>query len=337
MRAPDARPSEVFHPGERHLQDLTGARAHMAAAGPRLIRDHLPEQHRLFFAEQPFVLLGALEDGWPWATIAAGAPGFVTSPDAQTLVLAWRPSPRDPVAKSLRAGSELGLLGIELATRRRNRVNGTVVQRSEGGLEVHVKQSFGNCPQYIQAREVEATSASDGSAGEHAGEEDARPSEGPALSSAAKELITRADTMFIASATPASAPGDASSGVDVSHRGGKPGFVRVRETPHGTELLFPDFRGNFFFNTLGNLILLPRAGLLFLDFRTGEVLTLTGTAEVLFEGPELDAFAGAERLVRVVVRRGVWLDPIPLRFGPPRAASQLAGTGSWARVGSGSQ
>ena len=71
--------------------------------------------------------------------------------------------------------------------------------------------------------------------------------------------------------------------VDVSHRGGKPGFVRVGDD--GT-LTIPDFVGNFLFNTLGNLLLNPRAGLVIADFGTGDMLFLSGVTEIVWSGPE---------------------------------------------------
>jgi predicted pyridoxine 5'-phosphate oxidase superfamily flavin-nucleotide-binding protein len=331
----DSARGETFHPGERALQERTGVREQMATFEGRVIRPELPEQHRAFYAQLPFVLLGALDrDGFPWATIAVGTPGFVSSPNAHELRIAWPRAPGDPAADAIGVGSDLALLGIELATRRRNRVNGTVLALTPEVLSVRVKQSFGNCPQYIQAREVAAIrerARPDQLDGPAKAETSVPGAEGAVLSARAVQLVTAADTLFIASATPPSAASaaDSSRGVDVSHRGGKPGFVRVRRTSQGSELLFPDFRGNFFFNTLGNLALLPRAGLLFIDFATGDVLTLTGHAEVLWDGPELEAFAGAERLVRVVVQRSVWLAPVPLRFGRPSYARQLANTGYW--------
>ena len=65
----------------------------------------------------------------------------------------------------------------------------------------------------------------------------------------------------------------AAYGADISHRGGRPGFVRV----DGDVLTIPDFRGNRYFNTLGNLIAEPRASLLFVDFETGDLLQLQGS------------------------------------------------------------
>ena len=66
-------------------------------------------------------------------------------------------------------------------------------------------------------------------------------------------------------------------------------------------LVFPDFTGNFHFNTLGNLLLNPRAGLLFINFKRGDLLYLTGTAEVIWDSDEIRAFAGAERLLRFYI------------------------------------
>jgi len=221
----------------------------------------------------------------------------------------------DPAAAGLATGAAVGLLGIELETRRRNRMNGTVTRADKSGFAVRVEQSFGNCPKYIQARKpvfVAEPSL------------DAAPpvrAEGAILSASAAELVRGADTFFIATA---------SEGVDVSHRGGKPGFVRVAEQDGHTVLTSPDFSGNFYFNTLGNLLLNPRAGLVFVDFASGGLLSLTGEADTLWDGPELAAFAGAERLLRFRVTEGVWIEPAaPLRWSAPEPAPQLAATGSW--------
>jgi predicted pyridoxine 5'-phosphate oxidase superfamily flavin-nucleotide-binding protein len=203
----------------------------------------------------------------------------------------WTAWPRrgDPLCGGLALGADLGLLGIEPATRRRNRMNGTVVVLDEAGFEVRVDQSFGNCPQYIQARSPRWVERAP-----------AEPVElGPRLDAAAGRLIARADTLFIASAAPG-------AGADVSHRGGRPGFIHVEIDQDRTVLTFPDFRGNFFFNTLGNLVAHPKAGLLFVDYATGDVLQVTGRATIVASGPEVEAFAGAQRMVRIEVDAGVW-------------------------------
>jgi uncharacterized protein len=311
-----------YHAGEIAAQERAGTRVVSERMGRKMIRDHMPDQHRELFATLPYLVVGTLDArGQPWASMLVGPPGFVASPDEHTLAIRAAPLPEDPAAANIAAGAPIGVLGIELHTRRRNRANGTVVAVDGDTLHVLVEQSFGNCPQYIQARapvDVVAPTAPRG-----------HRSEGPHLSPGAAAIVRAADTFFIATAAGATA-GDPRRGVDVSHRGGRPGFVRVSDTGPATTLTIPDFSGNNAFNTIGNLGLEPRAGLLFLDFATGDVVTITGTVEVVWDGPELARFAGAERLLRVAVTGGAWIpSAVPLRWSPAQQARQLAGLGSW--------
>jgi predicted pyridoxine 5'-phosphate oxidase superfamily flavin-nucleotide-binding protein len=194
-------------------------------------------------------------------------------------------------------------------------MNGTVVAIDERGFELRVDQSFGNCPKYIQARAARWVDAGP------AASESRR--EGHRLSPAASALVAQADTLFIASAAPG-------YGADVSHRGGKAGFVRVQHAGETTVLTVPDFAGNLFFNTLGNITAHPQAGLLFIDHETGETLQLTGHASIVASGPEVDAFAGAQRLLRVEIDEGRWgARRLPLRWSTAEFAPQLAATGHW--------
>ncbi len=211
------------------------------------------------------------------------------------------------------AGAPVGVLGIDLATRRRNRANGLLRSVTPEAITLDVTQSFGNCPQYIQTRFWHDADAEPGPV---------EPLRG--LDDKARTTIAAADTFFVASASGAGA--GAMGGVDISHRGGRPGFVGV----DGDTLLIPDFHGNGFFNTLGNLALDPRAALLFVDWSTGSLLHLSGKVEILW-GETLD-FPGAERLWRVSVdggwqRRGA----LPMRWSFGQYAPQLVRTGAWAR------
>lgn len=315
-----------FHPGEQALQARLGLSERMERSGRRVIRDFMPDQHRALFEKLPYLIAGSLDaERRPWASILVGAPGFVRSPDAWTLAIAARPAFGDPLADNLRDGADIALLGLELATRRRNRMNGKVHTATDGAFAVRVGQSFGNCPQYIQARGHRFIAEPGSIATPHPVHRlDAR------LSPAAASLIRRADTFFIATAASPSADGDPAYGVDVSHRGGKPGFVRVTDDDGAAVLTAPDFSGNMMFNTLGNIVLDPRAGLLFVDFDRGDLLSLTGRAEIIFEGPELARFAGAERLLQFRLDAGVLIEhALPLRWSAPLQAPQLAATGSW--------
>ncbi len=283
-------------------------RERIERSGRRMIRTFMPDQHREFFAQLPFLIVGSLDaQRRPWASMLAGPPGFMRSPDPHTLEIDAVPG--DLLGANLGADAPVGLLGIQLETRRRNRMNGTVIGLGDSGFTVRVRQSFGNCPQHIHPR-APVTLVEPIAAGAP------RP-EGPLLSAAATALITGADTFFIASASPAAQDGDAAEGVDVSHRGGQPGFVQVTGEEGRTVLTWPDFRGNFLFNTLGNLVVNPRAGVLFVDFTSGGLLSLTGETELVWEGPELEAIEGAERLLRLRVTEGTWIEhAVPLRWSP---------------------
>ncbi len=92
----------------------------------------------------------------------------------------------------------------------------------------------------------------------------------------------------------------------------------------------PDFAGNFFFNTLGNIAINPRASLLFIDFANGDLLYLAVTAAIVWDGPELQAFAGAQRLLRVRVQTARRLQAaLPLRWGAAQLSPALVHTGAW--------
>jgi hypothetical protein len=317
-----------FHEGERALQERVGVRERLETIGRKTIRRLMPDQHRELFEKLPYLLAGALDERRrPWATMLVGRPGFITSPDPATLRVAARPAAGDPLAHSFGRGEPVGLLGIELSNRRRNRMNGLITDTDAHGFTVKVGQSFGNCPKYIQLREpvfvVDPAVA--------AAPRPVLP-QGPLLSDEARTVIERADTFFIATAA---APGntDSAHGVDVSHRGGRPGFVRVGEQGGQTILTAPDFLGNFHFNTFGNLAVNPRAGVLFVDFASGGLLSLTGQAEVIWSGPERDAFPGAERLLRFAVEAGMWMPAaLPLRWSEAVLSPHLASTGTWADV-----
>lgn len=306
-----------WHRGEQILQEREGVAGRMAELGARIVRDFMPEQHRTFFAQLPFLVLGAVDEaGAPWASLIEGPAGFLHAPDARTLCVDALPHAPDPLAPLLVPGAAFGALGIELPTRRRNRANGLVSARDDRGLTLHVQQSFGNCPQYIQTRTVGPAI------------EAAHPPElqdlGPSLDDAARAQIMAADTFFVASYTD-----EPARAVDVSHRGGKPGFVRV----DGDVLTIPDFSGNLQFNTLGNLLLNPRAGLCFVDFERGDLVQLTGATELVFDGAELASFEGAERLWRCRVQRALRrVGALALRMRFSAYSPFSLRTGEWAAV-----
>jgi predicted pyridoxine 5'-phosphate oxidase superfamily flavin-nucleotide-binding protein len=276
-----------FHAGEQAIQRLVGVRERIELRGRAVIRDYMPEQHRAFFAALPFLVVGlADQNGHPWATTLSGPPGFMNSAEANLLAIkAWL-DPGDPLHSCIVDGAPVGGLGIELSTRRRNRVNGRIENCIIGeGFSIRVQQSFGNCPKYIQARSerppLRSRPAPESRMASHLGDSEV-------------DFVAEADTFFIASRSAQLDQVDSSQGLDVSHRGGRPGFVRVISS---NELCFPDYSGNLLFNTLGNLQADARAGLLFIDFQSGRTLHVIGRTRICWDVPERTRSAGAERLI----------------------------------------
>ncbi|PIQ28017.1 flavin-nucleotide-binding protein [bacterium (Candidatus Blackallbacteria) CG17_big_fil_post_rev_8_21_14_2_50_48_46] len=309
--------SDAFHAGERKIQAEYGLSEKMQAIGATVLRPFLPEQHRRFFETLPWVFLGAEDrEKFVWASLRIGSPGFVSTPNPRLLRIQSLPFVQDPLSE-LQVGQDLGILGLEFETRRRNRVSTQVVEAGPEELCLSVRQSFGNCPKYIQIRTLCPVSRNP---------VQAKCLDFNTLAPQQRELIENSDCFFIASVYQAG-KNLPSEGADLSHRGGKPGFVRVESQE---TLLFPDFSGNRFFNTLGNIVMDPRVGLLFLDFVSGDLLFLSGRAEIIGSGPELQAFQGAERLIRFRLARGRMLEKaLPWSWDLGEASPALAFTGSW--------
>ena len=306
------------------MQRRVGVADQMAERGRRGIRDHLIQQHRDFYPLLPYVVLGAVEpNGDVWATVRAGRKGFLASPTPHRLHVGIPRDPTDPADLGMDDGDPIALLGIDLTTRRRNRLNGVIRRNGIEGFEIGVEHSYGNCNQYIQLRDFTFTRDPykvPAEATEELGGLDDR----------ARALIARADTFFVASYVVAE---DGRRHVDVSHRGGRTGFVRVDDGV----LTIPEFAGNLFFNTLGNFLVNPKGGLVFPDFETGDLLQIAGEAEVLLDSPEIAAFQGAERLWRFTPRRVLYRPAaLPLRwdFAADGWSPNSLMTGSWEEAAS---
>lgn len=301
METIDASP---FHQGEMTIQSRLGLRDKMERFGQKVIRDHMPRQHQEFYGRLPYVFLGhADEDGWPWASMLHGSQGFMYSSSPKHLSVQATPLRGDPLASNIKVGMPVGVLGIELHTRRRNRLAAHVTVSDQACFKLQIDQAFGNCPKYIHPREaIYPVSAAPTAPVVEAFTE---------LDDSALALIGASDTFFVASYV-AEETGRPSDGVDVSHRGGDAGFVRVDSS---NLLTIPDYQGNNHFNTLGNFLQNPRAGLLFIDFDTGDLLMMTGKPSILWEVDELDQFPGAHRLWTFELDHGYRLKKaVPLRW-----------------------
>jgi predicted pyridoxine 5'-phosphate oxidase superfamily flavin-nucleotide-binding protein len=288
---------EPFHQGEREVQARAGTRARLEVAGRHLIRDHMPDQHRELFEKLPWMIVGVADaSGQPWATVVTGKPGFVST-TARSMRINSLPLMQDPARRALLPGARVGLLGLEPSTRRRNRMNGRLSTVSAGSMTIDVRQSFGNCPKYIRMRQHRY---------EIGGQAPVRVDLSPALDHEAMALIRQADTFFIATASGVRDL-DGAGGLDVSHRGGPAGFVDLDLADGRAVLTFPDFAGNGFFNTFGNLLQEPRAGLVFIDFARGHLLQLSALGLVGWDGVGPASPPATNRALTLTVTGGHWL------------------------------
>jgi predicted pyridoxine 5'-phosphate oxidase superfamily flavin-nucleotide-binding protein len=269
----------MFHQGELAMQRQAGVERVAAQVG-RNLHSWIPDEYAVFLRERPFVVTAGQDDGGRvWASLLVGGVGFAQVLDERRLLLAAAPAPGDPLEPPR---GRIGVLAIDFDARARIRVNGPA-KRTPDGIVVAVEEAFGNCPKYIQRRLPTARLETGPGQGWR---------DGADLTARQVDLVRAADTFFIASA-------HAQRGADASHRGGRPGFVEVASG--GRSLRFPDYSGNRMFQTLGNLAVDPRAGLLFIDWESGTALQLTGRARVVWDAGEVAARPGAERLVDVEI------------------------------------
>ncbi len=262
-----------FHEGELEAQKRAGESLTAASNSP-MIGNRIMSGAVQFIREQPMVVIGSRDaNGRLWSSILFGRPGFLDpAPDRRSLQInidAELQDPHDPLWTNINGSRQVGTLIIELATRRRLRINGQLTSAADSLLTIQVEESFANCPKYIQRRTIRFES----------GPTQDLCVEGEKISdrlqSQQRELIERADTVFVTSAHP-------TRGLDTSHRGGNPGFVEVLDDK---TLRIPDYQGNSMFNTIGNLLVDPRAGLLLPDFNGRSFLQATGTTEVVWAKP----------------------------------------------------
>jgi predicted pyridoxine 5'-phosphate oxidase superfamily flavin-nucleotide-binding protein len=268
----------IFHEGELEAH----RRAHeddIAARVSKVIKPIIIAGAVSFIRQQSMVIAGSEDEaGNVWASILYGRPGFLDpSEDAKRLRIHLDlalPQPNDPLLQNLKERPEVGLLAIELSTRRRLKINGPV-QRVGNTLSVDVAESYAICPKYIQKRDIQMLKEMDGSSG-------SLTRNGVALEEHHVEQIRRADTFFVASS-------HATYGPDVSHRGGRPGFVKVMEDG---AFRIPDFRGNSMLSSFGNFTINPNAGLVFTDYETRRMLQLTGKASLHWDQPDAEGETG---------------------------------------------
>lgn len=283
-----------FHAGELAVQKRTGEELQAKMNGT-LIKAEILGGALTFISRQSMIIIATHDrDGKPYPSIIFGQPGFLGAPDTGLLTIDLTkavPHMIEVLLENLHKDPRAGTLIIELESRRRLKINGRVLQADSNSIELKVEESFPLCPKYIQRRKVKTVTVQ----GKNPAESPNFQS-GEILGEAERNLLSHCDTFFLATSIP-------KGGIDVSHRGGNPGFVKVMED--GT-LRYPDYTGNGMFNSLGNLELNKGAGILFVDFGSRQALIVTGTAQALFDqSDEQNETGGTNRFLNFKIAK--WL------------------------------
>lgn len=257
----------LFHSGERQVQRMTGETIIAHSVG-RIVNDVIVGGAINFIEKQPLIVVSSIDSfGQVWASLLIGDFGLAKVTNPKTLVLdknLINSSKEDVFYKNIEENHEVGSLFIELSSRRRFRINGNA-SINGNKIEIKIQEAYPNCPKYIQRRVI--------SMSEHFEEITSKITTGTKLNDEYKDWITKADTIFVASSS-------TDTKMDVSHRGGNPGFIEIIDED---TLKIPDYRGNSMYNTLGNFVQNPNSGILLVDFEKRETLQLTGKAELLFD------------------------------------------------------
>lgn len=277
---------EVFHSGERAVHDLLSVQKFADSVGT-MIQPTISKQFESFLNQQTVLMIGSMDStGRVWSSFLAGDPGIIQVIGPDIVRINGRINEFDPLFSNIQHNKEVGILIIDFVSRIRIRINGVILRYSlDRQFEVKTEQVYGNCPKFIQARKFTYNPAKE-NVNKVSYHRDV-------LNKNQQDWIRNSDTFIIASSS-------SEGKMDISHKGGMPGFVH---TISEDLLLFPDYPGNMLFNTLGNIVKNPNVGLLFFDFDTGDTLQLTGEAQIIWKINEniVSKFPGAQRLIQIQV------------------------------------
>jgi ferredoxin-NADP reductase/predicted pyridoxine 5'-phosphate oxidase superfamily flavin-nucleotide-binding protein len=272
----------------------------------------LTPQAAFMFQRAPLLAFGTLDaQSRPWTTLWGGEPGF-SEPlgggfvGTRTLV----DGKNDPVVQALvgnnvegemtqtkNGGKLVAGLAIDLMTRKRVKTAGRMIAGTTKDVDVEVEneenrsqtqlqlvtkieQSLGNCPKYLNQYEIRPALVNP-----------VLVSQASSLSIEATFLISKSDMFFLATNT--------EDDMDVNHRGGPAGFVRIVSP---TTLAYPEYSGNRLYQSLGNLMLNPKIGITFPDYETGNVVYMTGTTEILAGADAAALLPGSNLAVKITIQ-----------------------------------
>ncbi len=258
--------SDIFHEGQLAVQRITGEEE-IANMRIPMIKDSLHPRSIPFLENQVLAFLGSEDKNENiWLSLVAGERGFISVPTLNEIkfdISKIRSNMDDIFFRNIITKPTVGMLFHEAARRARYRAWGKAKQEGNE-LNFEIRMGYPSCPKHIQREIIELPEDNLALS--------SKIENGTTLSQLEKDWISKTHTFFVATQTKA---GD----IEASHRGGDPGFIEILETG---SLRIPDYIGNSMYSTLGNIYENPKAALLFVDYVKGEILQLSGKAELQF-------------------------------------------------------
>jgi ferredoxin-NADP reductase len=180
-------------------------------------------------------------------------------------------------------------VGVDYSNQRRNKLAGKLIQaewigdpaNSNLGLYLETNENLGNCPKYITIRQLEPFSRVNSKSVTVRPTTTSSSSSSSRLNQDALEILRQASTAYIATIhidTTATWEND----MGFNHRGGPRGFIRYFEDGNGAHLVLPDYSGNRFYQSLGNIESDGKISVYIADFVHGDSLHISGTGVNLY-------------------------------------------------------
>lgn len=292
------RKSHRQHEGELRVQARRHVPAELSAMIRGAIHDEMSRQHAAYYGRLRYLPLGVLDaSGRPWVSILCNPE--TTAPTSELLKVRARVNPADPFVLAAcspvpgvpRAQPFAGV-AIDFTNRSRIKLAGIVdaatLDAETLTLSLRANEHMGNCPKYITVRDLRPTARTPSTT-----------ALGATLSSPAREVLRQASTVFIGTRHANSDPRESDMGLN--HRGGPKGFLRYFEDEHGAHLVLPDYSGNRFYQSLGNVETDPVMGVAVPDFATGALLQVSGRARNRFDDDASRIMPGATLVTQITI------------------------------------
>jgi uncharacterized protein len=253
--------NSVYHDGERYIQEQMGVRDKSDSLSS-MIYHEMPVVAAQFLESLNFaVVTFSTSNQELFSSVLFDINSFITILHTKEIVINLEKSSFIPDNILGEKNLNIGLLGLEFENRMRIRVNGKG-KIEDNKLFLVIDEVYSNCPKYINDRKI---------VGKVDFFNDSILDKYTTLVNECKKIIENSDTFFIAT-------NHENKGSDISHKGGKKGFLKIISP---TQLEFDDFPGNNMYNTLGNIYTNPNISILIVDFASNDILHINGHAKII--------------------------------------------------------